>query len=107
MSTALIDSPNPWIETDLLSNSLEIVLLKRTLVLSWSQFIYAEGSDDEVRVVFASHDVVVRGAGLLALLASISAQRVISVREPTRPERFAGVAERFIREINVRRNDVD
>ena len=51
--------------------TLEVVLAKQTLILSWNQFVYAEGSDDEVRIAFASHDVIVRGAGLSMLLRAI------------------------------------
>ena len=47
---------------------LEIVLLKRTYVFPWSQFLYAEGGDDEVRAVFTTHDVIVRGTALTGLL---------------------------------------
>jgi hypothetical protein len=37
--------------------ALEVVLLDRMYVLPWAQFLYAEGGDDEVRLVFATHDV--------------------------------------------------
>ena len=64
MNTPLIDK-SPWtISTDSMAPTLEVVLAKQTLILSWNQFVYAEGSDDEVRIAFASHDVIVRGAGL-------------------------------------------
>ena len=52
--------------------ALEIVLLRQTVILSWNQFVYAEGGDDEVRIAFASHDVVVKGAGLGPLLHAIA-----------------------------------
>ena len=108
MNTASVDNNKPWtISQDEISMALEIVLLKRTIVLSWSQFVYAEGSDDEIRIAFASHDVIIRGAGLAALLADVSAQRVASINEPTRPDRFPGAAARFIREIEVRRIDAN
>ena len=82
---------------------LEIVLVKQTVVLSWLQFVYAEGGDDEVRIAFASHDVILRGAGLTSLLHAITANRVISIREPARADLFPGRAVRFIREVIVRR----
>ena len=105
MNTVSVDK-KPWtISQDETSRALEIVLLKRTIVLSWSQFVYAEGSDDEIRIAFASHDVIIRGAGLAALLADVSAQRVASINEPARPDRFPGTAARFIRDIEVRRID--
>jgi hypothetical protein len=40
---------------------LVVILLKRTYVLPWSQFLYAEGGDDEVRLAFTTHDVLVNG----------------------------------------------
>ena len=105
MNTAAVDKP-PWIvNPDERSPALEVVLLKQTVVLSWNQFVYAEGGDDEVRIAFASHDVVVRGAGLSSLLHAITANKVTSIREPARSERFPGQAGRFIREIEVRRVD--
>jgi hypothetical protein len=83
--------------------ALEIALLKHTLILSWNQFVYAEGGSDELRIAFASHDVVVKGAGLDALLAAIASNRVASIRESVRSERFPDPAGRFIREIVVRK----
>ncbi len=67
---------------------LEIVLLKQTLVLPWSQFLYAEGCEDQIRLVFSTHDIVVSGNRLGPLLAEVSAQRVSRLREPTRTEKF-------------------
>ncbi len=87
--------------------AMEIVLLKTTLVLSWNQFIFAEGGDDEIRIVFASHDVIVLGAGLSVLLQAITANQVSSIREPGRSDRFPAYGARFIREIEVRRLDAD
>src|SRR5271167_1589223 len=95
---------SPWTtSTDCPVPSLEVVRLKQTLVLSWNQFVYAEGDDDEVRIAFASHDVIVRGAGLLPLLHAIPGHRVTSIREVARWERFSTSEMRFIREIEVRR----
>jgi hypothetical protein len=84
-----IDSSKPWIakEHDRPA-SVEIRLLKRSLVLPWSQFFYAEGSNDEIRLSFATHEVLVKGAGLGALLEDLSGQRVSLLREPVRADRF-------------------
>ncbi len=107
MQTTLVDRP-PWIVSEAeRPPALEIVLLKQTVVLSWNQFVYAEGDDGEIRIAFASHDVIVRGAGLIALLQAITAHRVNSIREPARSDSFPGQWARFIREIEVRRIDVD
>jgi hypothetical protein len=98
----------PWvISTGDRPLTLEVVLLKQTLVLSWNQFLYAEGSDDEARIAFASHDVFVSGAGLSSLLQAIGLNQVTSIREPARSERFPVQTVRFIREIEIRRLDAD
>jgi len=47
---------------------LEIVPLKRTVVLPWNQFLYAEGGDHEIRVASTTHDVLIKGSGLNSLL---------------------------------------
>jgi hypothetical protein len=83
--------------------TLEIVLQKQTVVLSWHQFVYAEGDSEQVWMAFASHDVVINGAGLDPLLSAIAARRVASLRESVRSERFSAPAVRFISEIVVRR----
>jgi hypothetical protein len=83
--------------------TLEIVLQKQTVVLSWHQFVYAEGDSEQVRMAFASHDVVISGSRLDPLLAAIAARRVVSLRESVRAERFSAQAARFISEIVVRR----
>jgi hypothetical protein len=87
--------------------TLEVVLAKQTLILSWNQFVYAEGSDDEVRIAFASHDVTVRGAGLFCLLNAIPGHRVTSIREVARWQQFSTAEMRSIREIEIRRVDAD
>ena len=83
--------------------TVEIVLQEQTAVLSWHQFVYAEGDSEQVRMAFASHDVVISGSGLDPLLAAIAAHRVVSLRESVRPERFSAQAARFVNEIVVRR----
>ena len=68
MISTSIDNSKLWITDDHeRPASLEIRLLKRTFVLPWSQFLYAEGTSDKIQVCFATHEVVVRGAGLGAL----------------------------------------
>ena len=103
MNTPLIDK-SPWtISADSMAPTLEVVLAKQTLILSWNQFVYAEGSDDEVRIAFASHDVIVRGAGLSMLLRAIPGHHVASIREAARWERFSTAEMRCIRQIEIRR----
>jgi hypothetical protein len=87
--------------------ALEIVLMRQTVIISWNQFVYAEGGDDEVRIAFASHDVVVKGSGFDPLLCAIAAHRVALIRESERFERFPRPYGRFIREIVVRKIEVE
>ena len=108
MNTVLSDSSTPWtVNLEERTPALEIVVLRRTYVLPWSQFLYAEGGEDEVRIVFAAHDIVVRGSGVAALLADVAAQRVAVLREPTRADRFSGSGGRMIREIIVQKTEQD
>ena len=108
MNTPLIDKSPPWtIGPDSMAPTLEVVLAKQTLILSWNQFVYTEGSDDEVRIAFASHDVIVRGSGLSSLLHAIPCHRVTSIREVARWERFSTSEMRSICEIEIRRVDAD
>ncbi len=98
----------PWIiSSSEQPPALEIVLFKQTLILSWNQFVYADGGSDELRIAFASHDVVVKGAGLDPLLAAIASHRVASIQQSVRSDRFPAQAGRFIREIVVRKIDGD
>ncbi|MGB9455473.1 MAG: hypothetical protein WCB12_05495 [Bryobacteraceae bacterium] len=107
MNTASVDK-SPWtISTADQPPALEIVLSRQTVILSWNQFVYAEGGDDDVRIAFASHDVVVKGAGLGPLLHAIAANRVARIQESGRSEHFPGQAWRFIREIVVRQMEAE
>ena len=83
--------------------TLEILLQKQTVILSWHQFVCGEGNSEELRIAFASHDLVIKGVGLDALLPAIASHRVVSLRESLRSERFSAQTERFIHEIVVRR----
>jgi hypothetical protein len=89
MTAVSTDNHERWKKTDYERPAcLMVILLKRTYVLPWSQFLYAEGGDDEVRLAFTTHDVLVNGSQLGSLLADLSAQRVSLVREPVRAEKF-------------------
>ena len=82
---------------------LEIVLLKRTYVFPWSQFLYAEGGEDEIRAVFSTHDVVIRGAALTGLLAELAGQRIARLQEPARTDRFEQSSGAIVRQLIVER----
>jgi len=104
MNTASADSRKSWsVSLDDRATALEIALLKRTYILPWHQFLYAEGGDDEVHAVFATHDVMIRGAGLTALLAALAEQNVTVIQEPTRADCFQTSGDRFIREVVVQK----
>lgn len=104
MSAVSVDNQYEWRTVGYeRPSSLEIVLLKRTYVLPWSQFLYAEGGEDEVRLVFATHDVYVKGSGLGSLLTEFAAQRVARLSAPTRADRLEAVSGRVIRELVVER----
>jgi hypothetical protein len=102
MTTLSTDSQKSWkTTTQERPAALEIVLLKCTYVLPWSQFLYAEGGDDDIRVAFTTHDVLVKGGGLSSLLADLAAQRIARLQEPIRAERFANGNGASINEVSV------
>jgi len=102
MSTALTDSQKPWkTTTQERPVGLQIILLKRTYVLPWSQFLYAEGGDDEIRLAFTTHDVLVKGSSLNSLLMDLAAQRIARLLQPARADRFADGTGPFIRDLSV------
>jgi hypothetical protein len=76
------------VDRDRREYGLQVILLKRTYVLPWTQFLYAEGTSDDVRAMFSMHDVVVKGCGLDALLTDFMAQAVTVLRQPPRAEKF-------------------
>lgn len=104
MISTSIDNSKPWIAKDHeRPASVEIRLVRCTFVLPWSQFLYAEGSGDQIQLFFATHEVVVKGAGLDALVSDLSAHRVSLLREPVRSDRFVTDPRPRITSISVRR----
>src|ERR1700680_3528150 len=94
----------PWaVDRERRSYGLRVVLPKRTYVLPWAQFLYAEGAPDTVRAVFSMHDVVVTGCGLEPLLADFAAQAVTVLREPLRSETFLPASGPRVLAVEVRR----
>ena len=81
---------------------LQVVRVKRTYVLPWTQFLYAEGNSEEVKAVFSTHDVVIKGSDLASLLSDFAAQRITLLKEPARTDRFAGADGPRITELEVR-----
>ena len=104
MISTLSDSQKSWISREHdRPAGLEVRLLKQTIVLPWSQFLYAEGSNDKIRIAFSTHDIVVAGHGLGSLLEDLSAQRVSLLREPVRAERFNSDPDPRITSISIQK----
>ena len=82
---------------------LQINLIKRTYVLPWSQFLFAEGDADEIRIAFSTHDVVITGGKLDAMLPEIADQRVTLLKEPGRAEYFASFSGLHITNISIKK----
>jgi hypothetical protein len=85
--------------------ALEVVLLKRTYVFPWSQFLYAEGGNDEILFTFSTHDVLVKGSNLDSLMVTIATNGIARLEEPTRPDRMLAGTDPVIREISVLKID--
>ena len=84
-----VGNDKPWaVDRERRPYALQVLLPKRTYVLPWAQFLYAEGAPDSVRAVFSMHDVVVTGCGLDRLLADVATQAVTVLRQPQRSETF-------------------
>ena len=82
---------------------LQIKLIKRTYILPWSQFLFAEGDADEIRMTFSTHDVVISGGKLDTLLPDIAIQRVSLLKEPVRAESFASFSGLRITGISIKK----
>jgi hypothetical protein len=105
MKSSSTSEDKGWLVAEHAVAGLQVVLLKKTYVFPWSQLIYAEGTGDEVRAAFATHDLVVRGSGLSLLLEDLAAQRVTQLKEPARTEKFTSGAGPRISELLVRKPD--
>lgn len=98
----------PWgVDTASRVYGLQVILVRRVYVLPWSQFLYAEGTSEEVQAFFSTHDVVVRGSGLDSLLADFASQQIMVLKEPARVDKFAGAAGSRISELEVRRVEAE
>ena len=76
--------------------ALLVRLRQRSVVLPWALFLFAEGTDAELRAVFHTHVLTVQGAGLEFLLAELGEQRVTAIVEPDRTAKFTEGAGRRI-----------
>ena len=92
----------PWtVAADARLLGLEIQLLHSAYALPWSQFLYATGTSEQVRAVFTTHDVVVKGSGLASLLSDFAAQRIAVLKQPARTDRFTAAVGPRIHELTV------
>jgi hypothetical protein len=91
--------------SEIVSSNLEIVLFRKTFILPWSQFLFAEGNNDEVRLAFSTHDVLVTGSRLEMLLQDLSAQRLSRLQEPVRADKFASITGPQIYSVSVQKVD--
>ena len=63
---------------------LHVLLLKRSYVLPWNQFVYAEGDESRVDIFFATHQVTVEGKALDRLLKDMVEKAIFCLVEPER-----------------------
>jgi hypothetical protein len=85
------------------SAGFEVVLLNQTFVFPWNQFLYAEGNDEQIRVSFSTHDVIVRGVQLTPLLHDVCAQRITCLRESGRADAFRSASTPQITSISMQK----
>ncbi len=104
MTSVSADRPSPWtISPDSQNAGIQVDLLKQTVVLPWSQFLYAEGDDTQVRLTFSTHELTVRGSGLAHLLSDMREERVVLLTEPGRAGNFIAGSGPRITSVSVRR----
>jgi len=60
-----------------------------------------KGGNDELRIVFSTHDILVKGRNLSSLASDLAAHRVAKLQELNRLDRFLNETGVFIREISV------
>lgn len=98
----------PWlVDTAARVYGLQVILLKRVYVLPWTQFLYAEGTSEEVQAFFSTHDVVAKGSGLDSLLSDFASQQITVLKEPARADKFTSLAGPLISELKVRRVEAE
>jgi hypothetical protein len=51
-------------------------------------FLFAEGGDEEIRLAFTTHDILIKGSGLGPLLVEFASQRIARLQQPARADRF-------------------
>jgi hypothetical protein len=89
--------------------ALHVILHKREYILPWSRLLSAEGANAGVVISFATYKIIVTGYGLHHLLADLATERVVSLHEPHRADKFRAAKEPepkgVITQLDVRRID--
>ena len=89
MALAAEQLPRESGQSDERVTSLLLDFKQRLIVLPWNLFLFAEGTDAEVRATFHTHVVTVEGSGLRALLLAFASQSVAHLTEPDRTAKFS------------------
>jgi hypothetical protein len=76
-------------------------LHEHSYVLPWHQFLFAEGSAETIRASFTTHEVLIQGHGLQPLITDLALQRVNTLREPHRTDRFGSAPGPQIKVVEV------
>lgn len=103
----MASADNQSVATEYYPLGLQVVLLKQTYVFPWSQFLYAEGGNDEIRLIFSTHDILIKGRNLSSLASDLAAHRMAKLQAPYRLDRFLNETGPFIREISVQKSEQD
>jgi hypothetical protein len=106
MSTREDAENRGWQADDRTSPGIHIRLLKQGFVFPWSQLVYAEGTEAELRIAFTTHDVIVRGHGLSSLLEDVATQRLTHLREPARTDKFTPASRPHITGLFISRVNI-
>ncbi len=105
MASASASSSRAWrIAENGRATALVVQLRQRVYVLPWSLFLYAEGTDAEVKAQFHTHVVLVQGAGLSSLLSDVAGQFVSQVVEPDRTAKFTQTTGPQLTAVSVSEN---
>lgn len=93
-----------WESDDSRPVSLLVQLRQQAYVLPWSLFLFADGTDGQVRLTFHTHVVLVTGVGLGALLSDVAAYSVKQLVEPDRTAKFSSSQGRQVTAVSVTEN---
>jgi hypothetical protein len=87
--------------------ALQVFLHKERYVIPWCQFLYAEETEDGIRMIFSTHDILVNGSNLDSLLKGIAFHQIERIRELPRSDGFSVSNKPFISKITIERIEPD